>query len=224
MLQARGRRRCGNCWAARPQPPPLPQAADTQKPPPRPAAAPAARAPRERELHLPAAGEAGDDHREHLLGEADRRQLRLDLGARHVEAAGVQQRVGEHKVDDVEVRQGGLDVVLHVHGAQLVGGREAVDLAVGDRAHERRLADAVGAAQAVAVAAQQAHRRVVEQDLGTVGQRELAVAQLLALVLVHDAGRGGLALSLLDGARQVGAGHLEGGRVGGRGAGRGREV
>lgn len=56
-------------------------------------------------------------------------------------------------------------------------------LAVGDGAHKRGLADAVGAAQAVAVAAHQAHQGVVEQDLGAIGEGELAVAQLLALLL-----------------------------------------
>ena len=140
----------------------------------------------------------------------------------------------------------GIDIVLHVHGAQLLLRREAVHLAVGDGTHEsglhagqptageemgggweaggrdqgaqneqvaaahpavrraprtaagsRRLAGrlgqtlhtahlarAVGAAQAVAASALQAQRGVVEQDAAAIAQRELAVAQLLLLVIV----------------------------------------
>ena len=70
------------------------------------------------------------------------------------------------------------------HRAQLRRRREALELPVGDRPHQRRLAAPVGAAQAVARPALEAQARVVEQDLASVRERELAVAQVDADVVV----------------------------------------
>ena len=61
----------------------------------------------------------------------------------------------------------GIDVVLHVDRLELVLGRELLDLAVGNRAHERGLSAAVGAAEPVALATLQVQDSVVQQDLGT---------------------------------------------------------
>ena len=55
---------------------------------------------------------------------------------------------------------------------------------IGDRTHERRLSGTVATAKTVAVTTLEAKGRSVEQDLGTVGERELAVAQILTLLLI----------------------------------------
>ena len=94
------------------------------------------------------------------------------------------------------------DVRLDEDGAHLVGAREALDHAVGDGAHERRLARVVLAEQAVAEAALELHLRVVQQDLGAVRKCELAVAQLFRVVLVLLLGRD-LDHLLALGARRV---------------------
>eukprot|EP00955_Chlamydomonas_euryale_P011082 119558-Chlamydomonas_euryale.AAC.1 len=73
-----------------------------------------------------------------------------------------------------------LDVVLHIHRAQLLRRREAIDLVGGDCAHECGLADAVGSTQSIPPACLEHEACVVQQDLPTVRKRELAVRQLLA--------------------------------------------
>mmetsp|Transcript_33773 Transcript_33773/g.85509 ORF Transcript_33773/g.85509 Transcript_33773/m.85509 type:complete len:691 (+) Transcript_33773:978-3050(+) len=135
---------------------------------------------RQRQLHLPASRQVGDQPALELVSKAHAGQRGLNLALRQVVQQGVGLYVGHH----TQLLQRGLDVVLHVHGAHLVGGREAVDLVGRNRAHERRLADAVGAAQAVTAAALEHQARVVEQDLAAVRQRELAVGQRRALHVV----------------------------------------
>ena len=61
-------------------------------------------------------------------------------------------RVVEDVVDARVVRQLAQNVGFHKHGLDLVGGREALELPVRDRPHERRLAAVVAAEQAVLVA------------------------------------------------------------------------
>jgi hypothetical protein len=58
--------------------------------------------------------------------------------------------------------------------------------------HSREtLTSTVGAAQTVALATLQAQACVVEQNLGTIGEGELAVAQVLTLLLLLSGGVGG---------------------------------
>jgi hypothetical protein len=59
-----------------------------------------------------------------------------------------------------------------------------IDLAVGDGAHEGRLSGTVLTAETVAVATLETEGSGVEQDLGTISERELAVAKILALLLI----------------------------------------
>ena len=90
--------------------------------------------------------------------------------------------VDELPADAVGV--GGRDVALDVDGADLLG--EALDELGGDRAHQRRLAGAVGADEAVALAALELELGVVQQHAVTVGEREGAVAEHLEVVVVLD--------------------------------------
>jgi len=90
----------------------------------------------------------------------------------------------EDKLEDRGVGVRTVNVVLDVKGANFVGRREALDLAIGDGTHERRLAGTVATAQTVAVSTLETQVGRVEQDLGTIGERKLAVAQVLAFILV----------------------------------------
>ena len=85
------------------------------------------------QLHLPATGQGGHAVRLHGGGEAHVGEglghlLLIDLALE----GGVLENIRGH----ADVRRLGVDVVLHIHGAQLVLGREAVHLAVGNLAHE----------------------------------------------------------------------------------------
>lgn len=77
-----------------------------------------------------------------------------------------------------------LHVRVNEDGLELLLGWEAVNLVVGDGAEERRLARGLGRHDAVALAALEVEAGVVEEDAGPVRQGELAVAEVLALLLV----------------------------------------
>uniref|UniRef100_A0A1J3GZS4 Uncharacterized protein n=2 Tax=Noccaea caerulescens TaxID=107243 RepID=A0A1J3GZS4_NOCCA len=163
---------------------------------------------RQRQLHLPAARQGGHGQPLAVGIEAHRLQHLDDAlaGGQHL----LDHLVVHHKLHHRGLGLGGIDVVLDVHGAQLRLGREAVQLAVGDGAHEGGLAGAVGAAQAVALAALQVQAGIVQQDLATVGQGELAVAQVLALLLLHGGHHAGLGLLEAGGVELL----AHGGRAG----------
>ena len=82
--------------------------------------------------------------------------------------------------------------MLHHHASQLVLGREVLDLAVAQLAHERGLAGPVRAQDAVPPATEQAETGVGEQQQRAIGEREQCVAQELALF-----GRAGRSTSVL---------------------------
>mmetsp|Transcript_9670 Transcript_9670/g.23948 ORF Transcript_9670/g.23948 Transcript_9670/m.23948 type:complete len:871 (-) Transcript_9670:317-2929(-) len=151
-----------------------------------------------RELHLPAAGKAGHDGVDAgrgvgVLDEAEIGEALPDVG---LGALGAHVA---HVLDDGHVLLRALDVVLNVHSLEHVLGGEPVNLAVGNRTHEGGLAAAVVAADAVALAALQVKARVVEKDLGTIAERELAVAKVLALLVLVLGGL--LGRHLLEAAR-----------------------
>jgi hypothetical protein len=80
---------------------------------------------------------------------------------------------------------GAVDVVLNVECANLIGRREALDLAVGNGAHQGRLSGTVLATETIAVTVFKTEIGGVEHNLGTaVGERELSVAEVLALFCI----------------------------------------
>jgi hypothetical protein len=92
-------------------------------------------------------------------------------------------------VSDNELKNGSLffasvDVVLNIEGANLVRRWEALNLAIGNSAHEGRLSSTVLTAQTVAMATLETENGSVEQDLGTISQGELAVAKVFAFLLI----------------------------------------
>mmetsp|Transcript_2786 Transcript_2786/g.7400 ORF Transcript_2786/g.7400 Transcript_2786/m.7400 type:complete len:584 (-) Transcript_2786:148-1899(-) len=138
----------------------------------------------ERELHLPPAGERHDGTVDHALGELERREGRLDVSRGG--AVALDDFVVQHELDDGHVVLVALDVVLDVHGAELLGGREPVNLAVVDRLHQGRLAATVGAAQAVTLTLLHVEGGVVEENQGAVREGEVALAQILTLLVLDD--------------------------------------
>jgi hypothetical protein len=77
-----------------------------------------------------------------------------------------------------------VDVMFDIESADLVRRGETFDLSIGDSPHESRLSGTVLAAKTVTVTALEAKIGSVEQDLGTIGERELTVAKVFALFLV----------------------------------------
>ena len=137
---------------------------------------------RERELHLPAARQVADGLVDELLRELHLEELLADLLA----AERREDRLLEAEVDGRRVRVGTVDVVVDEAGAELhelLGAGEARERAGRDGAHERGLAAAVVAEEAVDAAAAHVEVRRVEQDLAAVGELELDVAEDLALAL-----------------------------------------
>ena len=137
---------------------------------------------RERELHLPAARQVADGLVDELLRELHLEELLADLLA----AERREDRLLEAEVDRRRVRVGAVDVVVDEAGAELhelLGAGEARERAGRDGAHERGLAAAVVAEEAVDAAAAHVEVRRVEQDLAAVGELELDVAEDLALAL-----------------------------------------
>lgn len=134
------------------------------------------------QLHLPATRQSSDDAVNLGLSEAERDESLLDLLLGLVDAD-----LGEllhGPLDDGLLSIGRVQIVLDVDSLDLALLREALDLLVIDGAHQGGLAGTVGAEQTITLATLQAQVGLVEQDLGTVGQVEGAVAKILTFLLI----------------------------------------
>lgn len=155
------------------------------------------------QLHLPTTRQRGDGSVELLLDETE-----LDEGCENVV-------LGLVDADRLELLHGpandgllsvvGVKVVLDVDGLDLVLLGETLDLLVVDGAHEGGLSGTVGAKETVTLTTLEAEMSLVQENLGTVGQVEGAVAEILTLLLIgldgissSGARRGTLAESLGD--------------------------
>mmetsp|Transcript_10622 Transcript_10622/g.30457 ORF Transcript_10622/g.30457 Transcript_10622/m.30457 type:complete len:700 (+) Transcript_10622:293-2392(+) len=135
--------------------------------------------PGEGELHAPPARQGHDAVVEHLLREVIRRQGGANLLPGNPVTGNA--RVREHVLGAAQVGQLAQNVCLDEDRAQL--GWEGLDLGLRHGAHQSSLATVVGAEKAVTVATAKLKLGVVEEDLGAVGEGELAVAEhLLAVV------------------------------------------
>jgi len=134
----------------------------------------------EGELHPPATRQGLNGAVHQMVREAHSAEALLDVGA--VLVGGLHLGVVEHVVHAGGVGVVGLDAVLHVDRAQLGG--EALQGAVGNGDHERGLARAVGAHQAVLAPLLQVQARLVQQHARGEGEGELVVAQVLLVVVV----------------------------------------
>ncbi|RUP48431.1 hypothetical protein BC936DRAFT_144571 [Jimgerdemannia flammicorona] len=139
----------------------------------------------ERELHLPTTRQGADGRLEHGIGEPDTLERLDDL----VTVLAGELWVVDNEVDDGSLGVRAVDVMLDVDGAELFLGRETFDLLVGNSAHEGGLAGTVGTAETVATTTLEVEGSAAEQNLGTVGERELALAEILAFLVVLLLGR-----------------------------------
>merc|ERR1711966_254552 len=130
-----------------------------------------------RELHSPASGKGGHGV-ERLglagVGETDVAEDLNDLVPR--DTASLDGRILEDVVNARQVRKLSLDVGLDEHGPDLGRIWESLDLVTGDGPHQGSLSGVVTSEQTVVLTTNQLHVGVVEQDLGSVGKGELAVA------------------------------------------------
>ncbi|TKW55191.1 hypothetical protein CTA1_1265 [Colletotrichum tanaceti] len=144
------------------------------------------------ELHLPTTREGRDLALDHHLGKAELVQLGLDIGLGGLDSGVLELLHGPLNGGHLGV--GRVEVVLDEDGLDLGLLGETLDLLVVDGAHEGGLAGTVGAAKTVALATLETEVGLVEQDLGTVGEGEGAVAEILTLLII------GVDLGLLGGA------------------------
>ena len=135
----------------------------------------------ESELHLPTTRERAVRVGLALIGETDRGK-----SLNHLSFISEDALVGEDKLEDGGRLLATVNVVLDVESADDVGRRESFHLAVCDGAHEGRLSGTVLAAETVTVATLETEGGSVEKNLGTISERELAIAQIFALLLVLE--------------------------------------
>ena len=136
------------------------------------------------ELHLPTTRQRGDGVLEAIGGETELDESRLDLRTRSIDANFTKLLLSPASNGLLSV--GSVEVVLDKDSLDLVLLGEALDLLVVDGTHEGGLSGTVGAQETVALATLQTEMSLVEEDLGTVGQVEGAVAQIFTFLLVGE--------------------------------------
>ena len=96
----------------------------------------------------------------------------------------LQARIGHHVVDTRQVGQFTQNISLDEHGTDFTGIRETLDGTVGNRSHERGLSGIVTTEQTVLGTTLQTQVGVVQENLGTVSEREVTVAEFFGGVII----------------------------------------
>jgi len=144
------------------------------------------------QLHLPTTGKTTNGAVELLLEETE-----LDEGLANLLVGGLDTDGGKllhGPANDGLLSVVGVEIVLDVDGLDLILLGETLNLLVVDGTHEGGLSGTVGTEKTVTLTTLQAKVSLVEQNLGTVGQVEGAVAEILTLLLIGldiTAGSGG---------------------------------
>ncbi|ROV98021.1 hypothetical protein VMCG_07082 [Cytospora schulzeri] len=160
------------------------------------------------ELHLPTTRQRGNLAVGHGIGEAELVETATDLSLGDNNLGLLQLLHGPLNSGHLSV--GSVQVVLNEHGLDLALLGETLDLLVVDSTHEGGLSGTVGTAETVTTATLETETGAVEQNLGTVGERELTLAEVLVLVILVFLGglslgnaRGGLLAQSLNDALSV---------------------
>ncbi|KUI63666.1 hypothetical protein VM1G_12020 [Cytospora mali] len=161
------------------------------------------------ELHLPTTGKGGNLAVDHGVGEAELVETATDLSLRDNNLSLLQLLQGPLNGGHLGI--GSVQVVLDEHGLDLILLGETLDLLVVDSTHEGGLSGTVGTAKTVASTTLEAETGAVEENLGTVGEGELTLAEVLVLVILiflsslglRDTRRSLLAQGLDDGLSVV---------------------
>ncbi|CAG9977931.1 unnamed protein product [Clonostachys byssicola] len=161
-------------------------------------------------LHLPTTGKSGNLASNHLLGETEVVKLLDDVVLGGGDTSLLELLHGPLNGGHLGISR--VQVVLDEDSLDFALLGETLDLLVVDGTHQSRLAGTVGTAKTVALATLETEVGLVQQDLGTVGKGEGAVAQILTLLLIGlnlilglSAGGSFLAESLDDALRVVDA-------------------
>ena len=134
------------------------------------------------QLHLPTTGESADLALDHHISEAELEELGNDILLAGGDLGLLELLHGP--VNGGHLSISGVEIVLNEDSLDLALLREALNLLVVDGTHESRLAGTVGTAKTVALATLETEVGLVEKNLGTVGEREGAVAKILTLLIV----------------------------------------
>ncbi|TLD24339.1 hypothetical protein PspLS_06344 [Pyricularia sp. CBS 133598] len=134
------------------------------------------------QLHLPTTRQSGDLAQNHAVGETKLVEALDDLLTGDSDLSLLQLLHGPVNGGHLSVSR--VKVVLDEDGLDLALLGEALDLLVVDGTHEGGLSGTVGAAKTVTLATLETKVGLVEKNLGTVGERECAVAQILTLLVV----------------------------------------
>ncbi|KAF1733277.1 hypothetical protein CRV24_007176 [Beauveria bassiana] len=163
------------------------------------------------ELHLPTTGKGRDLTLDHLLGEAKLVETGLDFSLAGLDTGFGKLLHGPVNGSHFSILR--VQVVLDEDGLDFALLGETLNLLVVDGTHEGRLARTIGTAKTVALTTLETEVSLVEQNLGTVGKREGAVAEILTLVIIwltlglgSGSGRGLLADGVDNGLGIVNAG------------------
>lgn len=81
---------------------------------------------------------------------------------------------------------GTIDIVLDVECVNFVRGGETFNLAVGDGTHDGRLSDTIPTTETITETTLETGGSGIEQDLGIISKRELAVTKILTLFFVFS--------------------------------------
>ena len=121
----------------------------------------------EGELHLPSSRKGTDGSLLTFTSETDSLE---DISALllSLENTGIL----DNERDDRVLGLVTIDIVLDVESSDLVGRRETFDLTVVDGSHEGRLSRSVSSTESVSVSTLETKGSGVEENLGTVGERE----------------------------------------------------
>lgn len=135
------------------------------------------------QLHLPTTRETTDGAIELLLKETELDEGLANLILRSLDTDGSELLHGPANDSLLSVVR--VKVVLDVDGLDLRLLGETLNLLVVDGTHEGGLSGTVGAEKTVTLTTLQTKVSLVKQDLGTVGQVECAVTEILTLLLIR---------------------------------------
>mmetsp|Transcript_33469 Transcript_33469/g.52078 ORF Transcript_33469/g.52078 Transcript_33469/m.52078 type:complete len:211 (-) Transcript_33469:980-1612(-) len=137
----------------------------------------------QRKLHLPATGKAADSVVDTSRGvlvllEAELVKLGTDL------SLGNTRELLDNVLNDGKLSVVSVNGALDEHSLELVRRREVLNLSIGDGPHKSGLSTSVVSDNTVALSTLQVKAGVVQKDLSTISKRELAVAQVLTIIVL----------------------------------------
>ncbi|KAM3086346.1 hypothetical protein ACMFMG_012162 [Clarireedia jacksonii] len=134
------------------------------------------------QLHLPSTRKSGDQVVDHIVGETELLQSRLDLllGGLDTDLSQLLHGPGNGGLFGI----GRVEIVLNEHSLNLTLLGETFDLFVVDGTHKSGLSGTVRSAKTISLATLQTEVSLIEKNLSTIGQVESTVAKILTLLVI----------------------------------------